>query len=213
MEKWEIVLDILRSRRTIRQFKQKPVSQDVLIKCINVARLAPSAQNIQPIEYLLITNRDIVKGVFPLLKWANYIAPKGNPEKGREPTAYLVMLINRLLVKSRAQQDVAAAVENFIIATWGFGIGSAWIASVDRFKLMEICNIPDEYIIDSVVALGYPDEEPIVEETDDDIKYWKDEEGVLHVPKRKIEDILHLNTFGSKKSALKDFNINASCFI
>lgn len=199
MEKWEIVLDVLKSRRTIRQFKQKPISEDILVKCIDVARLAPSAQNIQPIEYLLITNPDVVKKVFPLLKWANYIAPKGNPEKGREPTAYLVMMINKSLMKSRAQQDVAAAVENFIIATWSFGIGSAWVASVEEFKLMEICNIPDEYTIDSVVALGYPDEKPVLEETEDDIKYWKDEEGVLHVPKRRLGDILHLNEFGNKE--------------
>ncbi len=63
-------------------------------------------------------------------------------------------------------------------------------------KLGEMLNIPPSRYIDSVLALGYPDESPVVEEMRDSIKYWKDENGVLHVPKRRLKDILHINRFG-----------------
>ena len=56
-------------------------------------------------------------------------------------------------------------------------------------------DIPKKYRIDSVIALGFPDESPVLEEVTDSIKYWKDEQGVLHVPKRKLSDIVHYNKF------------------
>ncbi len=58
-----------------------------------------------------------------------------------------------------------------------------------------ILKTPLTYYIDSVIALGYPAEKPILEETKDDIKYWLDKNGQLHVPKRKLKDIIHHNFF------------------
>jgi len=76
------------------------------------------------------------------------------------------------------------------------GIGSCWLVSVDRAKLAQIIKLPaGEYVIDSVLALGYPAESPIMEEKDDDIRYWQDDLGQLHVPKRKLPRILHWNEF------------------
>ena len=82
-----------------------------------------------------------------------------------------------------------------ILAALEKGIGSCWLLSVDREKLREILNIPENYKIDSVLALGYPDENPVIEDMKDSIKYWKDQAGQLHVPKRKLEDVIHFNKF------------------
>ena len=60
---------------------------------------------------------------------------------------------------------------------------------------MKILNVPSSYTIALVVALGYPNESPVEEEFKGSIKYWKDESNVLHVPKRKLGDILHRNSF------------------
>ena len=57
-------------------------------------------------------------------------------------------------------------------------------------KLREILEIPERFAIDSVVALGYPAEEPVMIEMTDSTKYFKDKRGRLHVPKRKLEDIM-----------------------
>ncbi len=193
MRKSEEISVLINSRRTIRQFKQDSIPLEDLIKCIKSAGLAPSAANLQPIEYLLITDSEKVKAIFPLLKWAGYITPDGNPKEGRRPTAYLIVLVNKSIRKTGAEHDAGAAIENFILSAWSLGIGSCWLASVNREKLQNYFNIPDSYSIDSVIALGYPDESPVVEIATDDIKYWKDKDGFLHVPKRPVKDILQIN--------------------
>jgi nitroreductase len=91
--------------------------------------------------------------------------------------------------------DVGAAVENMILTAWEEGIGSCWLLSVERDKVREMLKIPMSHKIDSVLALGYPDEKPVVEDIEGSLKYWKDTEECLHVPKRRLEDIIHLNIF------------------
>jgi len=187
--------DLIISRRSIRQFKQEPVSRDILQKFINVSRLAPSAANRQPLEFVVVDEEKIRKEVFTWLKWAAYIAPEGNPKPGHEPVAYIVVLVNSEIREKGFEWDVGAAIENMILAALEKGIGSCWLLSVDREKLREILNIPENYKIDSVLALGYPDENPVIEDMKDSIKYWKDQAGQLHVPKRKLEDVIHFNKF------------------
>jgi len=70
--------------------------------------------------------------------------------------------------------------------------------SVDRERLKNILKIPDGYKIDSVIALGYPAEHPVVESFEGSVKYWKDENETLHVPKRRLKDVVHLNRFGQR---------------
>lgn len=194
----EKVICLIKSRRSIRKFKQEKVPTDILVKCIETATLAPSAQNLQPLEYFLVTDPDKLDSVFSCLKWAGYIAPKGDPKEGERPTAYLIVLTNQVLRKSRAENDAGAAIENFIISTWSYGIGTCWIASVDREKLRQLFRIPNLYNIGSVIAIGYPDESPVVEICSGDVRYWKDVMNILHVPKRSVHDILHIDEWKMK---------------
>lgn len=187
--------DLILSRRTIRQFKPDPVARGILEQLVNAARLAPSAANLQPLEFVVVDEEELRSQVFPCLKWAGYISPEGNPKPGQEPVAYIVVLANLEVKEKGYEHDVGAAVENMILAAWEKGIGSCWIKSVDREKVFEILKIPGKYEIDSFLALGYPAEKPQVEEMKDSVKYWKDREGRLHVPKRKLSDIIHYNSF------------------
>lgn len=187
------------SRRTIRRFLQKPIPAQVLEKLLNAARLAPSAGNIQPCEYVVVTEKDLLDRVFDTLKWAMYIAPAGTPMEGEKPVVYVIVLINTKKRAEGGEVDCAAAVENMILTAWEKGIGACWIASINREKLREILGIPDYCKVCFVVALGYKAEEPIIEDMrGNDVKYWKDENGVLHVPKRRLEDIVFLNGYGSE---------------
>lgn len=187
--------ELIISRRSIRQFKPEPVSKDILRKIVNSARLAPSGANLQPLEFIVVEREDLRKKIFSCLRWAAYIAPEGNPKPGHEPKAYVVILVNKRIRDKGYEHDTGAAVENMILLAWECGIGSCWIASVEREKVQKILEIPRDYKIDSVLALGYPAEEPIVEDMRDSIKYWKDRTGRLHVPKRKLEDVTHFNKF------------------
>lgn len=191
MSSYELML----SRRSIRQFKPDPVSRDILKRLVNSARLAPSGANLQPLEFVVVDDEELRKKLFPCLKWAAYIAPEGNPKPGCEPTAYVIILVNEDVRKSGFERDVGAAVENMILTAWEERVGSCWIASADTDKIQKMLKIPENYKVDSVLSLGYPNEEPKIEEMKDSVKYWKDSKGCLHVPKRKLDDVLHFNRF------------------
>jgi nitroreductase len=193
------ILNLILTRRTIRRFKQERIDREILKKMIDAARLAPSAANLQPCEYIVVDEPELLEDVFSTLRWAGYIAPKGNPLPGEKPVAYIIVLINENKAKG-ATQDAAAAIENMLLLAWSWGIGSCWLGSIDRERLAKILNLPSHCRIDSVLALGYPLEAPVVEEMTDSIKYWKDEKGTLHVPKRKLETILHWQRYNKWQS-------------
>jgi len=187
--------ELIISRRTVRQFKQEPIERRVLKKMINAARLAPSAANAQPLEFVVVHEKEICQQIFPCLNWAAYIAPEGNPEAGKEPVAYIVTLVNKKIKSTEYEWDAGAAIENMILTAWEEKIASCWLLSVKREEVKTILKIPDHYLIDSVLALGYPHEKPVAEDMKKSIKYWKDQDGRLHVPKRKLKNILHMNKF------------------
>ena len=183
------------TRRTIRQFAAQPITEEILENLVNAGRLAPSGANLQPLEFIVIDDEEITKEVFPCLKWAAYIAPEGNPRPGQEPKAYVIVVVNRDIRPQGFEWDVGAAMENMILTAWEEGIGSCWLLSIDRDRLRQVLSIPENYRIDSVLALGYPAEESVVEELTDSVKYWKDEQGRFHVPKRAVKDVIHRNGF------------------
>ena len=182
-------------RRTIRRFKQELISFEILKKIVNTGRLAPSSANLQPVEYVIIDKPDLVEKVFDTLKWAGYITPAGNPPPDQRPVAYIVVLTNKEKNSGNCERDAAAAIENMILVALEEGIGSCWLGAIDRDKISRMLELPEHIFVDSVLALGYSNESPKVEEMQDSVKYWKDEEGVLHVPKRKLEDVLFYNGY------------------
>jgi nitroreductase len=190
------VYELILRRRTIRQFQALPVPRSVLEKIVNAGRLAPSAGNLQPLEFIVVDDDAIRRLILSCLRWAGSIAPRGDPMPGHEPVAYIVTLVNLQIKEKGFEYDVGAAMENMTLAAWEEGIGSCWLISVDRKKAAEILAVPEEYRVDSVLALGYPAEKPVAEEFQGSVKYWKDEAGVLHVPKRSLQDVLHFNRFG-----------------
>lgn len=191
-------LGMIRKRRTIRQFKAQEITRDILLNLVDIGRLAPSAANLQPLEFLIVDDPEIRKEVFPCLRWAAYINPAGDPGPGQEPVAYIIILADTEIREKGYEYDVGAAVENIILGAMSQGIGSCWLISINRERLKEILSIPDKYRVDSVIALGYPAESPVVEDFSGSVKYWKDEAGTLHVPKRKLENVVHLNGFARR---------------
>lgn len=178
------------NRRTIRKFTQKPIVRETLVKMINAARLAPSGANLQPLKYLVVTDKNLLEDVFRTTKWAAYLAPHGTPKEGEKPTAYIVVLVDTAIRKD-ADNDAAAAIENILLTAEDETIGTCWIGSVDRKALANILNVPKGQIIHSVIALGYKAQESEATEMENgDVKYAMDEHGVVRVPKRKLSDIV-----------------------
>ncbi|MCP4264500.1 MAG: nitroreductase [Candidatus Brocadiaceae bacterium] len=183
------------NRRSIRRFKQKPIPLEILKKFVNAGRLAPSSANKQPIEYIIIDDARFVEKVFGTLKWAGYISPAGDPPLGERPVAYIVVLANKEKSSGSCERDASAAIVNMLLVAFEEGIGSCWLGAIDINKLTDILELPEHIKIDSVIALGYSNESPQVEVMKDSVKYWKDDSGVLHVPKRGIDDVLCYNKY------------------
>jgi nitroreductase len=192
------IYEAIIKRRSIRLFKQIPIEWDILKRLVDAGRLAPSAANLQPVEYIVVDDKELKDALFETLHFASYVKPKRTPPPDKRPTAYIVVLINTEKLKGTkvsGNSDAACACQNILLAALEFNLGGCWLASIDREKIRELLNIPEFCQIYSVIALGYPDEEPLVEEFQGDIKYWLDENNVLHVPKRSIDSILHRNRY------------------
>ena len=137
------VFDLAVERRTIRKFLPKAVPGELLTRLVEAARLAPSAANVQPLEFIVVDEPETLAEVFPCLKWAAYIAPAGDPKAGEEPTAYVVTLVNTKVREKMYEYDVGAAMENMILTALGEGVGSCWLLSIDRDRLRAILSVPD----------------------------------------------------------------------
>ncbi|MDP6380022.1 MAG: nitroreductase family protein [Phycisphaerae bacterium] len=186
------VYDAITKRRTIRKFKQDDIPLETLQRLVEAARIAPASANIQPLTYIIVHSRELVDGLFPLVAWAGYIAPDGNPAEGERPVAYIIILIDSEIHKGDAARDVGAAAENLMLAAMAEGLGTCWMGAIERPKIAELLGVPEHLKIDTLISLGRPAEEPVMEEMTDSIKYYKDSSGTLHVPKRALSDILKI---------------------
>ncbi|HOO55510.1 MAG TPA: nitroreductase family protein [bacterium] len=181
-------------RRSIRRFKQQHIQENLLFKLVDTSRLAPSAGNNQPLAFITISTGEGCEKIFPHLEWARYIE-NDEPPEGKRPAAYIVVLIDREVLPEGGAHDVGAAVQNMLLAALEEGLGSCWIRSFDREKIAELLNVPESMELDSVIALGKPAESPITEIMRESGKYWRDERGLMHVPKRLLDNILHKEKF------------------
>lgn len=196
------VAKAIQRRRSIRRFQTKPVPEDALEAMVEAARLAPSAGNLQPCEYIVVNDAAMCGKLFPHLKWAAYIEPDGTPPEGNRPPAYVVVAVNGKVVP-HGERDVGAAVQNILLTAVEQGLGGCWVASVNADAIAKLLHVPSHFRVDSVVALGYSAEAPVIETAKESVHYWKDPRGVLHVPKRKLSSVLHWNRFKEKTSKQK----------
>lgn len=188
------VYQIITKRRSIRSFKPEKVSYHLLEKFVNAGRVAPSAANLQPLKYIIVDKEDLLTKIFSLVRFAGYI--DWNPSKEEMPRAYIVIISREK--DENTKYDVGLAAENIILTALEEGVGSCCIRAFEEEKVKELLNIPEEYRVEMIIALGYPAENPVYEELkskNGSIKYWKNSDGVLHVPKRRLEDILYNNKY------------------
>ena len=171
------VYDAIMKRRTIRKFEQKTVSEDNLVKLVDCARVAAYGANVQPLKFMIVNNSEILQKIYPMTKWAGYLAD-GAPKEDERPAAYIAILGDSSIKSNKMYEvEAGAAVTTMMLEAVEMGLGT--IIS---------------YLIVSVIlifAVGYPKQESkIVDMKDNDVKYYEDENGVINVPKRSLEEIL-----------------------
>ena len=183
------IFDIIRKRRSIRSFTQEPVSTKNLKLMIEMARLAPSAANLQPVSYICVNTKEYTDKIFPLTRWAGYTAPKGVPTKEDAPTAYIVVLVDDKISPKWGDFDGAYASENIVLSAEAMGISSCILGAVDKEEIKKMFNIEDNRRIHTVIALGYANQTSDFFDMEDNFKYSIDDNNNFKVPKRKTEDI------------------------
>jgi nitroreductase len=188
------VYDVILSRRSIRRFKQKPIKMEIITNLINAARLAPSGANLQVLEYIIVTDKALCTKIFNTIGWAGYIKPTWKPRKDERPTTYIIIITNNI-DNRYYKRDVGIASENIVLTAESENIGSCILCNIKRKEIQRFLKIPDNFHVDSVIALGYKAEQPVIEDIKDSVEYWRDENDVLHVPKRRLKDIIHINKF------------------
>lgn len=185
------VRDALIRNRSYRRFYQETeISDKDLLTIADAARLSPSGKNIQALKFLLSNDRELNSRIFTTLAWAGYLTDWDGPEEGERPSAYIVQLLDTDLAANIMCEDGITA-QSMLLQAVELGYGGCIIAAVKRKELKDILNLPDNLVIRNVIALGKPKETVVIEEMDNgNFKYWRDADGVHHVPKRKLEDIV-----------------------
>ncbi len=187
------ILKAIKNRRTIRQFQAKEIPAEILKNLIDAARLAPSAMNRQPLEYIVVNDPKLKEKAFQSLSFGGKLPEKKTAEN-RKAAAYVIILANNE-VNPDHSIDVGLAVENLVLAAFSQNIASCILGSVETEKIRSLFKIPENFEIKLAVALGYPAEKSTAEDADDTTEYWRDSKGTLHIPKRRLEKIIHLNKF------------------
>lgn len=185
------LLELVTRTRSYRRFDQSVgISMETLRSLINLARLASSARNAQALKYLLINKPNDCAKVFPLLAWAGYLKDWGGPAEGEQPTAYIIVLKDTE-INTNIHCDDGLAMQNILLGANELELGGCIIGAFSREKLRSIFAINEKLEILHIIALGKPAETVVLEEMcKHDTKYWRDEQGIHHVPKRNLNEII-----------------------
>jgi len=178
--------------RSCRRFDEgHRISEECLRELVELARLAPSAGNLQPLKFMLSRSPERNSAVFPFLKWAASLEDWSGPGEGERPSAYMIILGDGSIA-SDFGCDHGIAAQTILLGAAEKGLGGCMLGSIDREGLRESLKIPEKYRILLVVALGKPAEKIVVEDAPPGggTRYYRDDKSVHHVPKRTLDELI-----------------------
>jgi len=187
-----MIAELIRDNRSCRRFYQdRAVTLETLKELVNLGRLSASGANLQPLKYILSCDPSKNAEIFSCLAWAGYLKDWPGPEEGERPSAYVVMLGDKGISED-AGCDHGIAAQSILLGAREKGLGGCMLGSINRKALRDILVIPSHLKILLVLAIGKPKERVELETVDagGSIRYWRDGDGVHHVPKRKLDDII-----------------------
>jgi nitroreductase len=153
--------EVVRTRRSVRAYRPDPVSQDVLARVLDAARIAPSGSNRQPTRFIVVSNEETKQKLIPMCHNQAFIATapiavvacgsdiKYNRGEWMERYAMIV--------------DVAIAVDHLTLAARAEGLGTCWIGSFNNDQLKEFFSLPEDVDVVALTPLGYPEGDAFTE--------------------------------------------------
>lgn len=183
--------EFLLKNRSYRRFYQDiRISVRQLKEWVSLTCLCASARNAQPLKYYLVQQEEKCAEVFPALAWAGYLKDWAGPEEGERPAAYIVQVLDTRIVEDCLCDD-GLQLQAILLAAVEDGFGGCIIKAFKNDVLRTVLQLPDHLKIRYVVALGKPRETVVLENIkENDYKYWRDADGIHHVPKRPEKEII-----------------------
>ena len=171
------VFTAIKKRRSIRAYSKEKITKEELEKLIDAMRWAPSAGNIQPWKFIIVSNTEIKHKLSIAALDQMFIeeapivvvvcANEKDSEGGygsRGKTLYCL-------------QDTAAAIQNLLLAAYALGLGTCWIGAFNEEEVRRILNVPIGVRPVAIVPVGHPSEKPRTRQ------------------RRSMKDIIHYETF------------------
>ena len=183
---------VIKTRSCRRFFENRAISLETLRELVDLGRLSASAANRQPLKYILSADPATNEKIFPCLAWAAYLKDWAGPAIGERPAGYIIILVDTR-ISNDYWCDHGIAGQSIMLGATEKGLAGCFIGAINRDKLREALSIDPHSKIELVIALGEPAETIVLESTadcDGNIRYWRDENGVHHVPKRPLDEII-----------------------
>lgn len=187
--------DLVKSSRSWRGYDEsRRLSREELAELVDCARYAPSSVNAQPFRYYLAWEQAQLDRIQPLTGWARNLPEKHLPYPGKRPTGFIVICQDTTWDAdlNRYPKDVGIVAQTMLLAATEMGLGGIMIGNFSPKKLAQALDLPGHLVPMLVVAIGKPDETVVLTEAapGEDLKYYRDENDVHYVPKRRLEDVL-----------------------
>jgi nitroreductase len=144
-------IDLLKFRRSVRAYSGEKVPREVIEDIIDCGRLAATAINLQPWEFVVVTAPAMLRRIAEATDHGKFIA--------QAPVCVLVLCGDTKYYL----EDGSAATENILLAAAAHGLGACWVAGDKKPYASEICRLigaPESYRLISLIPFGYPAEQP-----------------------------------------------------
>ncbi len=152
MSETSIVIDAIRRRRAVRHYRPDPVPRAVIEEIVDCGRLAPSARNDQPWEFVVVTDQATREAIAAAASYGKFIA---------DAPACVLAFARRT---PRSVEDTSAAVENMLIAATAHGLSTCWVAGENASyarQVGQIVGAPESVRLIAMFPLGYSDDRPL----------------------------------------------------
>ena len=187
--------ELVRKNRSCRGFDEsRKITREELVELVDLARMTPAGMNKQVFSYYLAYEKEQLDMIQPLTKWAAALSELNLPREGERPTGYIIICqdlnLSDNLVWSRANLGIVA--QTICLGATEMGVACCMIGSFNGNAFKEAAGLAEHYVPLLAIAIGKSIETTVLTEADDPTKidYYRDENDVHYVPKRKLEDIL-----------------------
>jgi len=191
----EVFNDLVVKNRSFRGYDgQYKVSSEQLMEMLECSRLAASSMNLQTLKYHIGVDEPQVEEVLGGVKFAGGLPQLNLPYEGQMPTAFILICHDMLLNKNpdTFKVDVGISAQTMLLKATEMGLGGCMMSTFNSDKVRQQLDLADNLVPMLIVSIGKPAERVEIKdiENGESHKYYRDEDGVHYVPKRKLTDIL-----------------------